>query len=228
MEIVVHSEREKHENITQNLHYVDDLNHKNKLLDHILKQDNLDFAIVFTSTKRHADQLVDDLRDCDHRAEALHGDMSQRQRTRTITRLKEGRIKILVATDVAARGIDVQSITHVINFDLPRNPEDYVHRIGRTGRAGATGTALSFAAGRDRELVRKIEKYTGQSINVSVVEGLEPRKKQYSEGSGKKPYSRSKRGPNRSFKPAGSRSFKSAGAKPSSKGRGPRRRSAGR
>ena len=106
--------------------------------------------------------------------------MSQRQRTRTIAQLRNGKIKILVATDVAARGIDVQTITHVINFDLPRNIEDYVHRIGRTGRAGAKGTALSFASHRDAHLVKKIQEFTGQKIEVVEREGFEPTAKKRS------------------------------------------------
>lgn len=177
VDIKVHAEKAKHENIEQRLHYVDDLYHKNRLLDHILNDDSLRSAIVFTSTKRHADQLVDDLYEKGHLAKALHGDMSQRHRTRTIQDLRKGKFNVLVATDVAARGIDVQSITHVINFDLPRNIEDYVHRIGRTGRAGTMGIALSFAAGKDSDLVRRIEKFTGQPINVSVIPGMEPTKK---------------------------------------------------
>ncbi len=180
VEITVDAERAKHENIEQKLHYADNLSHKNSLLDHILSDKSLEFAIVFTSTKRHADQLVDELADKGHHTAALHGDMNQRQRTRTITQLRNGRINVLVATDVAARGIDVQSITHVINFDLPNNVEDYVHRIGRTGRAGAKGTAISFAAGRDRHLVKEIEKFTGQQINVSEIAGLEPSPQKYS------------------------------------------------
>ncbi len=175
MDIVIHSEKTKHENITQQLHYVDGLQHKNQLLDHILGEEIVKHAIVFTSTKRHASQLVIELHRKGVRAGALHGDMSQRQRTRTITQLRTGKIKVLVATDVAARGIDVQNITHVINFDLPRNVEDYVHRIGRTGRAGASGTALSFAAGKDLSLVKKIEQFTGQSIDIVEVAGLEPK-----------------------------------------------------
>ena len=174
-DIVIHSEKTKHENITQKLHYVDGLKHKNQLLDHILDEDEVKHAIIFTSTKRHAAQLVEELHEKGMKAGALHGDMSQRQRTRTITMLRSGKIKVLVATDVAARGIDVSNITHVINFDLPRNIEDYIHRIGRTGRAGASGTALSFAAGKDVSLVKKIEEYTGQEINVSEIEGLEPK-----------------------------------------------------
>ena len=173
MDLVVHTEQEKHENITQNLHFVDNLSHKNRLLHHVLSDKDVEHAIVFTATKRHADRLVETLRENGHKAGALHGDMNQRQRTRTITQLRSGKINVLVATDVAARGIDVKSISHVINFDLPRNVEDYVHRIGRTGRAGAQGKALSFAAGQDKPLVKKIEKFTGQAIAVVEYEGFE-------------------------------------------------------
>ena len=177
MDIIVQPEKVKQDHIKQGLHLVDDLHHKNRLLDHYLGRESVEHALVFTSTKRHADQLVGELHEKGHRAAALHGDMSQRQRTRTIMNMRDGKIRILVATDVAARGIDVKLITHVINFDLPRNTEDYVHRIGRTGRAGAFGTALSFAARRDSELVRRIEKFTGQPIDILEVAGLEPRAK---------------------------------------------------
>lgn len=179
IEIVAHAERERHGNIEQKLHYVDDLNHKNRLLDHILHQSDVDYAIVFTSTKRQADQLVENLRHNEHRAAALHGNMNQRQRTRTIAQFKNGQIKILVATDIAARGINVLRITHVINFDLPRNGKEYVHRIGRTGRVKAIGKALSFGTVRDALLIKKIESFTGQQIEIEEIAGFEPRKKQY-------------------------------------------------
>ena len=112
-----------------------------QLLDHVLRDASLDQAIVFTSTKRGADDLADRLADQGFAAAALHGDMNQRQRTRTLTQLQRGQLRILVATDVAARGIDVQGISHAVNFDLPMQAEDYVHRIGRTGRAGRNGLA---------------------------------------------------------------------------------------
>lgn len=197
IDIVIHAEKARHDNIDQKLHFVDNLGHKNRLLDHILRTDGLDNAIVFTSTKRHADQLVAELRESGHRASALHGDMNQRQRTKTIARLKEGKFNILVATDVAARGIDVQSITHVINFDLPNNAEDYVHRIGRTGRAGAHGTALSFAAHKDSMMVKKIEKFTGHKLLVSQVEGLEPRQQNKPARSRQRPHRGGPGGPSR-------------------------------
>ncbi len=104
-----------------------------------------------------------------------HGDMNQRERNRTLSDLRRGGVRTLVATDVAARGIDVPGLTHVINFDLPRQAEDYVHRIGRTGRAGASGIAVSFANHAERGALRTIERLTGAAIPAHVIPGLEPR-----------------------------------------------------
>ncbi len=173
MDIVIHSEHQRHENITQLLHYVKDLVSKKKLLDHLLHDEEMNRAIVFTSTKRQADILVKNLHDNGHHAAALHGDMTQGKRTRTIAQLREGKVKILIATDVAARGIDIQLVSHVINFDLPRNVEDYVHRIGRTGRANSKGIALSFATREDTHLVKRIEEFTGQEIDLIEIPGFE-------------------------------------------------------
>ncbi len=175
--IQIASPRAKLDNIEQRLHYVDDVTHKNKLLDHLLRDTTVKQAIVFTATKRDADSLADNLSAQGHKAAAMHGDMTQRERTRTLTSLRQGRLKILVATDVAARGIDIADITHVINFDLPKFAEDYVHRIGRTGRAGASGIAVSFASGKDNVHLRRIERFTGNRIESHVVPGMEPRTK---------------------------------------------------
>ena len=172
----VASQREKHANIEQRLHFVDDMTHKNKLLEHLLIAPDMNQAIIFTSTKRHADVLAEDLYAAGHKTAALHGDMTQGARNRTLTKLRQGEVKVLVATDVAARGIDVQGISHVINYDLPKFAEDYVHRIGRTGRANNKGTAISFASNMDRHLLRKIEQYTGQKLEAAVIEGFEPKR----------------------------------------------------
>ncbi len=177
VDIIIEPEFDSKENITQQIYYSDNLGHKNMMLDHILEHENEGKKIIFTATKRHADQLVNELSDKGHRVSALHGDMNQGQRTRTIKKLREGKIDILVATDVAARGIDVQSITHVINFDLPRSIEDYVHRIGRTGRAGASGIALSFASMSESGLVKRIERFTEKEIEIKTIQGLEPQKR---------------------------------------------------
>ena len=177
MELNITPEKTKHENIEQRLHFVDDMHHKGRILEHLLSDPDMNQAIIFTATKRFADQLVKILYENGHHAAALHGDMNQRQRTRNINLLREGEIRVLVATDVAARGIDILTISHVINFDLPQNAEDYVHRIGRTGRAGSKGIALSFAASKDMGLVRQIEQYTGYTITPSVIAGMEPKGK---------------------------------------------------
>ncbi len=174
--IQVAAQKEKHENIEQRLHHVDDMNHKNKLLEHLLIEPDVEQAIIFTSTKRHADLLAEDLYAAGHKTAALHGDMTQGARNRTLTKLRHGDVKILVATDVAARGIDVKGISHVINYDLPKFAEDYVHRIGRTGRAGQKGIAIAFATNLDRHVLRKIEEYTGHRLEASVIEGFEPKR----------------------------------------------------
>ncbi|NOT15822.1 MAG: DEAD/DEAH box helicase [Methylotenera sp.] len=174
--IEIAQQKEKHANIEQRLHFVDDMTHKNKLLEHLLIAPEVNQTIIFTSTKRHADVLAEDLYAAGHKTAALHGDMTQGARNRTLTKLRHGDVKVLVATDVAARGIDVAGISHVINYDLPKFAEDYVHRIGRTGRAGATGIAISFASNMDRHILRKIEQFTGQRMEPAVIEGFEPKR----------------------------------------------------
>ncbi len=172
--INVANQTQKHENIEQTLLYADNAGHKFRLLRHILDNEPVYQAIVFTATKRSAEDLAQRLKDNDYKAAALHGDMNQRQRNRTITQLQNGKLHVLVATDVAARGIDVQGISHAINFDLPLQPEDYVHRIGRTGRAGRDGRAYSFATFAEGIKIKKIERFTGQPFEVETIDGLEP------------------------------------------------------
>ncbi|MDA8232730.1 MAG: DEAD/DEAH box helicase [Magnetospirillum sp.] len=162
--------------IDQRVHHADDLAHKRRLLHHFAASADVAKAIVFTATKRDADTLAQGLVQAGHAAAALHGDMTQGERNRTLDKLRAGTVRMLVATDVAARGIDVRDVTHVINFDLPRAPEDYVHRIGRTGRAGAQGIAISFVGPADRGVLPRIQHYTKAAIDVHVVPGLEPRR----------------------------------------------------
>jgi superfamily II DNA/RNA helicase len=173
--IEISHSKDKHENITQHMYFVDNLNHKNKLLEHLLIQPGVKQTIIFTSTKRHADLLADELYNAGHKTGALHGDMTQGARNRTLTKFRHNDISVLVATDVAARGIDVDGITHVINYDLPKFAEDYVHRIGRTGRAKKEGVAISFVAPMDGKALRDIEKYTGHKIEAKVMAGFEPK-----------------------------------------------------
>jgi superfamily II DNA/RNA helicase len=176
MVIQIASATKRHENIEQRVHFVDDLSHKNKLLDHVLRDEALDQAVVFTATKRDADTIADRLNIAGFAAAALHGDMNQGARNRTLNGLRRGDVRVLVATDVAARGIDVPNITHVVNYDLPKFAEDYVHRIGRTGRAGRNGLAISLVNHAESQQVRRIERFTKQTIPVDVVEGLEPKR----------------------------------------------------
>jgi superfamily II DNA/RNA helicase len=160
--------------IDQRLLRADDLGHKHRLLDHLVSTDAEGKTIVFAATKRDADRLAEELCAKGHAAGALHGDMKQHQRNRTIDDLRRGRIRLLIATDVAARGIDISDITQVINFDLPKIAEDYLHRIGRTGRAGATGTAYSFFTRNDWKQVKAIENYIGKPLTNHTIVGLEP------------------------------------------------------
>jgi superfamily II DNA/RNA helicase len=166
----------KHENIQQRMHFVDDLSHKNRLLDHLLRDVTMDQAVVFTATKRDADTIADRLNIAGFAAAALHGDMHQGARNRTLDGMRRGQVRVLVATDVAARGIDVPTITHVVNYDLPKFPEDYVHRIGRTGRAGRNGLAISLVNHSEGMNVKRIERFTKQLIPVDVIEGMEPKR----------------------------------------------------
>ncbi len=168
-------DREDAGELTQRVHHVDDLRHKLALLDSILAGGDVAQAIVFASTKVAADELAMRLRDAGREAAALHGDMPQSARDRVVRQLRQGRIGVLVATDVAARGIDVPTISHVVNFDLPMKPEDYVHRIGRTARAGRPGTSVTLVGARDRRQLAAIERMLQTRIPVAVVPGLEPR-----------------------------------------------------
>jgi superfamily II DNA/RNA helicase len=181
---------EKHANIEQKLHWADSMSHKHKLLEHILADASLDQAVVFASTQVESEKIADTLRANGYEATALHGAMPQAVRMRRLESLRKGHTKILVATDVAARGIDVPRISHVINFGLPMKPEDYTHRIGRTGRAGRNGVAITLVEHRDRAKIRNIERFTQQDIVASVIAGLEPQAKP-SFGGGGRPGGRS-------------------------------------
>jgi len=160
--------------ITQTLHWTDGFEHKKKLLTHWLNAEDVDQAVVFASTQEDTDMLAEELAEAGLSVVALHGAMPQTVRNRRLRSIREGRAKILVATDVAARGLDVPTISHVINFGLPMKNEDYVHRIGRTGRAGRTGNAITLATYRERGKIRALEDFLDARLNVSEIEGLEP------------------------------------------------------
>ncbi|WP_298437600.1 DEAD/DEAH box helicase [Geobacter sp.] len=196
--------RTTHDHIEQRLHVADDLRHKNRLLHHLIADGELRRAIIFSATKRDAENLAVELKAQGHAAAALHGDMPQGARNRTITAMKQGRIRLLVATDVAARGLDVSGISHVINFDLPRFAEDYVHRIGRTGRAGASGIAISFASLNELSYLDRIERYIGQQLPEHAIPGLEPARPLVRLGKGRSGAPGQKRG-GKGFPPRGPR-----------------------
>ena len=160
--------------IEEQLLYCDDMRHKNRLLDHILRDANIDQCVIFTSTKAMTEVIADDLYEKGFAANCLHGDMPQGWRNRTLMDLRKGRCKILVATDVAARGLDIAELPFVINYELPTQPEDYVHRIGRTGRAGADGVAISLMDKTEQKMFESIKELIGSDLNVERIEGFEP------------------------------------------------------
>ena len=175
--VQVDSPQQKHSNIKQVLFWADNAQHKRQLLDHWLRDSSIDQAIVFASTQVECDGLANDLQQDGFSAVALHGALSQGLRNRRLMALRSGQVKILVATDVAARGIDVPTITHVFNFGLPMKAEDYTHRIGRTGRAGRDGLAVTFAEFRDRRKIFDIEAYSKQPFKAEVIPGMEPKQR---------------------------------------------------
>ena len=174
-----------HTNITQTMHWADSVSHKHKILRHWLADPSLDQAVIFASTQIESEDIAENLRADGYAASALHGAMPQAVRNRRLDSLRKGVTKILVATDVAARGIDVPTISHVINFGLPMKPEDYTHRIGRTGRAGRSGVAITLAQHSERVKIRAIERFTQQPLPASVIPGLEPQKKAEHSSSGR-------------------------------------------
>ena len=174
-QVHIDTPQQRHASITQKLYWADHAAHKRALLDHWLRDPAIDQAIVFASTQIECDALAGDLQQAGFAAVALHGALPQGLRNRRLNALRDGHVQILVATDVAARGIDVPTITHVFNFGLPMKPEDYTHRIGRTGRAGRSGLAITFAEWRDQRRMHAIEQHTRQPLQAETVAGLEPR-----------------------------------------------------
>ena len=173
----IDSPQEKHQNIQQKLFWADNAQHKRKLLDHWLRDTTINQAIVFASTQIECDGLANDLQQEGFSAVALHGALSQGLRNRRLMALRQGQVQILVATDVAARGLDVPTVSHVFNFGLPMKAEDYTHRIGRTGRAGRDGLAVTFAEFRDRRKIMDIEFYSHHQFKGETIPGMEPQQR---------------------------------------------------
>ncbi len=171
--IEVQKSRVTADNIAQKIYHVD-RQRKRHLLAHLIKQGDWEQVLVFTRTKHGADKLCEQLVKNQIGAVAIHGNKRQTARTRALADFKSGKVRVLVATDIAARGIDISSLPHVVNFELPHVPEDYVHRIGRTGRAGANGEAISLVCVDEHKLLADIEKLLKGSLPATTLEGFEP------------------------------------------------------
>ncbi|MGX9218649.1 DEAD/DEAH box helicase [Massilia varians] len=159
--------------IAQKIHPVD-RDKKHPMLSHLIKENSWQQVLVFTRTKHGANKLVEQLGKDGIGAMAIHGNKSQSARTKALAEFKDGSLQVLVATDIAARGIDIDQLPHVVNYDLPNVPEDYVHRIGRTGRAGATGEAVSLVCVDEHQMLKDIEKLIKQTLPRHVIPGFEP------------------------------------------------------
>ena len=177
------------EAVTQYVYHVE-ANRKRELLAQLVRKNDWEQVLVFTKTKHGANRLASQLQKDKINADAIHGNKSQNARIRALEDFKVGKVKVLVATDIAARGLDIEDLPHVVNYDLPHVPEDYVHRIGRTGRAGATGEALSLVCGEDRPLLGAIERLINKKIEVRRFEGFDsgaPRAESRAEPAREKP-----------------------------------------
>ena len=208
---------------------------KRHILAELISSEAMERALVFTRTKHGADRVVRHLEEAGIAACAIHGNKSQNQRERALAMFKAGQTKILVATDIAARGIDIDAVSHVVNFDLPNVPESYVHRIGRTARAGATGRAISLCDGEERAFLRSIEKLTRQTIptqdrrdaKAAAAEPREPHRAPQKPYGSKAPGGRGPRPPARRGEPNRGEPGRGGGQKPGmgkpNAGRGPAR-----
>jgi ATP-dependent RNA helicase RhlE len=159
--------------VTQKIFSVD-RDRKRELLTHLIKTNNWYQVLVFTRTKHGADRLVKQLLQDEIEAMAIHGNKSQAARTRSLAKFKDGSLQVLVATDIAARGLDINELPFVVNYELPNVPEDYVHRIGRTGRAGSEGEAISLVCSEERKFLKDIEKLIKRSLPQEIFTGFNP------------------------------------------------------
>lgn len=162
--ISVNTQRVDPVEIEQKIYHVEEFS-KDELLVKLIDEMSMKSVLVFTGTKRRATWVKDRLREQNVSAEEIHGDIAQSQREQILSQYRDGEFPVLVATDLAARGIDIPAISHVINYDIPESPDDYVHRIGRTGRAGRSGVAVSFVSNEQRHLVRDIERRIGRALD---------------------------------------------------------------
>lgn len=170
--ISVGGANEEHKDITQSFYLCDHLDHKEALLNRLLEEAEYKQVIIFTATRADTDRLTKELNEKKLKAVALSGSLNQTQRNTIMSQFERAVFKILVTTDVASRGLDIDNVTHVINFDMPKHTEEYVHRVGRTGRAGNKGTAISLVGPKDWDSFKRVEAFLQQSIEFSVLEGL--------------------------------------------------------
>jgi ATP-dependent RNA helicase RhlE len=179
--IQVGKERNPIETITQHIYPVEK-DKKFALLLHLIDKEQMESVLIFSRTKHGADKITKKLKHADISAEAIHSGRNQRQREKSLADFKRGKTKVMVATDIAARGIDIDGISHVINYDVPLHAEDYIHRIGRTGRAEAKGDAITFVSHEEEKYFRKIEYFIERKLKPTACEGytyimIQPRKK---------------------------------------------------
>jgi len=168
------SERKK---IQQLVYFADTAEHKFKILKHLLQQEEVQRSIVFVKTRERLAELVSQLQGCGIDCSWLRGEMEQEKRIEALHRFRSGKVTILVATDVAARGIDLPDVSHVFNYDMPRSADTYVHRIGRTGRAGKKGCAINLVEAHDVGMMERVERYTEEKMMRRVVDSLRPQHK---------------------------------------------------
>jgi len=173
--IAIGDENQQHSEITQRFYLADNLNQKEKLLFHFLKEEEINQAIIFTATRADTERLSAILVEKGMSAVALHGDLTQSNRNKIMDSFSRGKDKILVTTDIASRGLDLVHVSHVFNFDIPKHTEEYIHRIGRTGRAGELGDAISLIGPKDWDNFKKVESFVAQDISFNKVEGINPK-----------------------------------------------------
>lgn len=166
---------EEHQDITQSFYLTDHLDHKEAVLERVLAEENYQQLMIFTATRADTDRLAKIFIERGIKAVALSGDLSQTARNRIMNEFERGLHKVLVTTDVASRGLDIANVSHVINFDMPKHAEEYVHRIGRTGRAGQQGKAISFVGPKDWQSFKNIEVFLDKTMTFSVFDGLAPK-----------------------------------------------------
>ncbi len=170
--IAIDAGHTEHKDIKKRFYLCDHLDHKQQLLEHFLKEENIQQLIIFTATRSDTERLSQVLNELGHDTVALSGELNQSQRNQIMESFSKGQHKILVTTDLASRGLDLVNVSHVINFDMPKHTEEFVHRIGRTGRAGSSGDAISFVGPKDWLSLKNVEGFLQQKITFDIVDGL--------------------------------------------------------